>query len=503
MRTILICLLFLAAAPGASLADTRYVSPTGSAGASCAQLDPCSFKTAVEGAVGLDVVVVAPGTYNVSGQVDAFTTTNLDIHGAVGQPRPDVRITGPSNAASFRIGALAKVSHLDITCLTGDVSCLYTTTGASVSDVSFVATAGGGSYGLTISSGGSLGSSVSNVTVRASGLGIDLTDTNAEVRNATLVGGTEAISISNSSGSARTVTLRNVILKGGNRSGEILGAQIVANVDYSALGILLNDPTATVTLGQHNVASVPQFVSSTDLHQAAGSPTVDKGLADFFTPDTDMDGDARPLGLAVDIGADEFRSLQVATTTAATAITSAGTTLNGTIDRRGETVQYQFEYGPTTAYGHVTPIGTASGTGAQPVSAPITGLSPTTAYHYRLLTVNSYSGSADGLDQTFTTSDPPPADPPAVQPGPADPAAGDPPSGEPTIGPVDGPSAAVKRCVVPSLRGLSLKRARTRLRHANCRLGKVRGRRPGHVRRQSAKPGRRLKRGTRVDVTVS
>jgi beta-lactam-binding protein with PASTA domain len=61
------------------------------------------------------------------------------------------------------------------------------------------------------------------------------------------------------------------------------------------------------------------------------------------------------------------------------------------------------------------------------------------------------------------------------------------------------------RCRVPRVIGLRLPTARTRIRRANCRVGRVRrarSRRVGRVLRQSPRPGVRRARGTRVNLVV-
>jgi len=47
-------------------------------------------------------------------------------------------------------------------------------------------------------------------------------------------------------------------------------------------------------------------------------------------------------------------------------------------------------------------------TTSQPLSAEVTGLSPSTTYHFRIVAANA-SGTTDGADQTFTTQPPPPS----------------------------------------------------------------------------------------------
>jgi phosphodiesterase/alkaline phosphatase D-like protein len=63
-----------------------------------------------------------------------------------------------------------------------------------------------------------------------------------------------------------------------------------------------------------------------------------------------------------------------------------------------------FEYGPTDAYGSSTaesPILGADGT-SHPTTGELTGLTPSTTYHYRLIATNSI-GSVASVDGTFTT----------------------------------------------------------------------------------------------------
>jgi hypothetical protein len=91
-----------------------------------------------------------------------------------------------------------------------------------------------------------------------------------------------------------------------------------------------------------------------------------------------------------------------ATTGAASAVTATTATLNGTVSPNKEATTYRFEYGTTTAYGSQTPAGTSSGNASKAVSADITGLAPSTTYHFRLVATNA-SGTAMGADAQFTT----------------------------------------------------------------------------------------------------
>jgi hypothetical protein len=83
--------------------------------------------------------------------------------------------------------------------------------------------------------------------------------------------------------------------------------------------------------------------------------------------------------------------------------------LNGTVNPNGHATQYDFTYGPTTAYGATTTLHTVkAGTKAVAIAITVTGLTPGTTYHYRLNATNS-GGAVAGADRAFTTTGHPPA----------------------------------------------------------------------------------------------
>ena len=94
----------------------------------------------------------------------------------------------------------------------------------------------------------------------------------------------------------------------------------------------------------------------------------------------------------------------VAVTGSASSISTNSATLNGLINPNGLSSTVKFEYGTTTSYGNeVTATQSpVSGTSSVAVSAPVTGLSSNTAYHFRIEATNS-SGTTYGDDQSFTT----------------------------------------------------------------------------------------------------
>lgn len=90
-------------------------------------------------------------------------------------------------------------------------------------------------------------------------------------------------------------------------------------------------------------------------------------------------------------------------TGASTAVGTTTATVAGTVDPRGRSTSWWFEYGATTKYGSRT-SGRNAGAGNVPipVSAPLSRLTPGAVYHYRLVARNG-AGTSLGADQTFTT----------------------------------------------------------------------------------------------------
>lgn len=90
----------------------------------------------------------------------------------------------------------------------------------------------------------------------------------------------------------------------------------------------------------------------------------------------------------------------------ASAVTSTAATVASTVRPNSEPTTYVFEHGTTTAYGQSTAgASVGSGTAAQPATASLTGLSPSTTYHVRVVATNA-TGTTYGADQAFATAAP-------------------------------------------------------------------------------------------------
>jgi len=98
----------------------------------------------------------------------------------------------------------------------------------------------------------------------------------------------------------------------------------------------------------------------------------------------------------------------------ATNLSSSSATLNASFVGDGTHTHYYFEWGPTTDYGNetATPPGADAGSPSGPsrtvIPAELTGLSPYSTYHFRVVATNG-SGTTVGQDQFFTTTPGPPS----------------------------------------------------------------------------------------------
>jgi uncharacterized repeat protein (TIGR01451 family) len=88
---------------------------------------------------------------------------------------------------------------------------------------------------------------------------------------------------------------------------------------YNAKGVspdyndIWNNDTGGTPPGTHNLSADPLLVdpANGDFHLEPGSPCIDAGDPDHH-PETDFEGDLRPMGAAPDIGVDEYRTMMVA-----------------------------------------------------------------------------------------------------------------------------------------------------------------------------------------------
>ena len=116
-----------------------------------------------------------------------------------------------------------------------------------------------------------------------------------------------------------------------------------------------------------------------------------------------------------DIIDDDAANPPIATTGNASAIGTGQATVVATVNPKGEATRAYVEYGTTTSYGKQTAAQTLPADGSDhQLSFNVTGLLPSTTYHYRVVaTHDATHATGYGDDKTLTTSSPPPPAPTA------------------------------------------------------------------------------------------
>lgn len=307
----------LALAPAAYGAQ-RYAAPTGGAGPECPQQEPCSFSEAVTGAKAGDEVIVGAGTYSVGSPISTPPgATNIQIHGGPSGPMPrlSAAFAGPVVSLNQAGDSLSYIevendsnTGYGIVCISGRLERVRVQVvgdssvgGFFLQDCvirnSLFRVEGAGSTGLRGSAStvpGKTSSSVLNVTAIASGSAS--TGVTAEYNEA--LPGSFTLELENSIAQGREQDLK--------ASNGLKGTGNIA-VTHSNFDTSTPVGEAKVIDGGGNQTALPGYVDAEggDFREAAGSPTIDAGIAGQLGP-LDLGGTPRVLGPAPDIGAFEF-----------------------------------------------------------------------------------------------------------------------------------------------------------------------------------------------------
>lgn len=262
-----------------------------------------------------DDVLLAPGDYTVTTTLGIIDT--IEVHGTGSAAQTRIHSTAnPFGIAVNNAGAILR----NVTVLhgTGNEAAIRLMAGVVHNTVAISASA----HGCTARDGmfrDSLCLSKANgytgIFVNEGGGAPSL----LRLRNVTAVGagtGSHGIRIYASSSLAATIDAIGTIAVGdlvdvSARTDGSLGSSATINLDHSNFSTTLIDfgiATITDPLTGGNQTAAPAFVNAAidDYHQAVGSPTINAGATDGYSGAFDIDGDARVLGPAVDIGYDEF-----------------------------------------------------------------------------------------------------------------------------------------------------------------------------------------------------
>ena len=290
----------------AAHAATRYVAP-GGAGSSCSATAPCSLSQGVTGTAG-DDVELAPGDYAVTKTVRVIGSPT--IAGAPGQPRP--RLIGDPSLDGDVLQMLGggTIRHLQIDASGPSGVALHLGTGALGEDLVLTSSASDGAATI-VRAHAQTTTLLRDALARCAGCGQGAVvfEDNQNGNGAATAAAVTAVATGGAPAIASTVddataTLVDVAASGAQDIDPTGDAKIHAS--YSAFRA---GSSSGVADDGGNVGA-PVFVdpANGDFHEAAGSPTLDAGLADTRAGSVDLDGDQRVAGSAQDIGAYESAS---------------------------------------------------------------------------------------------------------------------------------------------------------------------------------------------------
>jgi hypothetical protein len=346
----------LLALPALASATTRYAAPGGTADDTVCvtpNAPKCSIGAAAGGPAVLaaDEAVILPGNYSdTAGDLNGDTGNPTDgvvqptagaVHGASGEPMPVITVNGldsmfPNPYGAFLLSATT-LSDVEINAGTMASGAVTFGFGSSNSIVQRVIARSTRDNAITCNQ--SQGTIRDSVCLSSGSGGIGLGASNAiagtytdNVRNVTAIAtGSSSFGVNyfygtfSPPGPTYTISAKSLIAQGTSQdvlvkaSGQ--STNVTMNLDHS------NYDTASTQVFTMGAASVtppgtgsPNFnvtdaplLAADGYHELAGSPTINAGALDGFSGATDIDGQARTIGTASDIGADE---LAAPTTTA-------------------------------------------------------------------------------------------------------------------------------------------------------------------------------------------
>lgn len=183
-------------------------------------------------------------------------------------------------------------------------------------------------------------------------------------------------------------------------------AGLITSSTITATPVGSTAPVVTKTISGSGTSTLVGYVEPNTTYKITVVNTDEEGTSETSEPH-----EAKTLTTVAEVLAPP-----IVITEAASAVTQASATLNGDVNPAGEELSLcQFEYGTTESYGTTVSCTSLPGEGENPVpvSAPVTGLTPNTTYHYRLFAA-SPGGATYGFDQTFATV-PTPGEVPAIK----------------------------------------------------------------------------------------
>jgi hypothetical protein len=303
LATVLVGLVAFPA--GAAAAPRHVASGDAATSGDCPAEAPCTLEHAVASAVAGDEIVVAAGEYQLDAPV--VLPAGVSIAGAAGE-RARLRATPRNTGGAVVAGPGASVRHLSLRSKAAGQAAL-TFTGGTAEDLELVAE-GGSAAVLTRSADTTVLRDSVLRTVSNGSRALQLLDGSGagaiEVRNLTVwSSGSSSVGIWTEAAPG-SATVQNTIVRAhaADVGGTPTGSVGLRNSNFRPFLA-----TGAVDLGG-NQSGAPVFLDEVNgnFRPAAGSPTIDAGVADAFTGAADPDGVARATP---DIGAYEYDPARV------------------------------------------------------------------------------------------------------------------------------------------------------------------------------------------------
>jgi hypothetical protein len=221
-------------------------------------------------------------------------------------------------------------------------------------------------------------------------------------------------------------TLYNYRLVGFNSGGTGLGSNLtfitspavpsvsthaasgITGTNCTLNGTVNPDGAATTAYFRYGLTTIYGSFSATNSLPATNTTFPVSDLISNLTANTTyhfqlVASNSLGIGLGSDLTFTTTAAAPTVTTLAATSITAANATLNGTVNPNWATTTAFFRYGLTTNYGSYSPTNTLPATNVVlSVSNLISNLAGSTTYHFQLVASNS-AGTSLGGDLTFST----------------------------------------------------------------------------------------------------